>query len=150
MLFSYGYGQWQNWRIIPKCTSITAHFEGLMDVLEQYRRHCPMRHVLGYPKSHWMPPLGNYLLRIAPVANRATANKKTTKSGPTLLTMLMASAVCRYVTVRIAQWKRSRALVEASGCCHWASIAANSIEWTWLHCFLCLSPSTCRKRLSWC
>jgi hypothetical protein len=32
-----------------------------------------MRHVRGYPGSPWTPPLGNYLLRIAPAA-RATAN----------------------------------------------------------------------------
>jgi hypothetical protein len=38
-----------------------------------------MRHVHGYPGSHWTPPSGNYLLHIAPAATRATANKTTTK-----------------------------------------------------------------------
>ncbi len=63
-----------------KCTSIEAHFQGLADApSEQYRWHCPMQHVQGYSKSHWTLPLGDYLLRIAPAAARATANKTTKK-----------------------------------------------------------------------
>jgi hypothetical protein len=38
-----------------------------------------MRHVQGYPGSRWMPPSGNYLLRIAPAATGATANKTMMK-----------------------------------------------------------------------
>jgi hypothetical protein len=38
-----------------------------------------MRHVQGYPGCHWTPPLGGYLLCIAPAASRATANNTTTK-----------------------------------------------------------------------
>ncbi len=38
-----------------------------------------MRYVQGYPGSHWTPPSGNYLLRIAPAATRATANETATK-----------------------------------------------------------------------
>jgi hypothetical protein len=66
-----------------KCTSSTGHFNGQGGVPEQYRWHCLMRHVQGYSRSHWTLPLGNYSLRIAPVAARATANetmmKKCTK-----------------------------------------------------------------------
>jgi hypothetical protein len=62
-----------------KCTSIAAHFEGLVDALEQYRWHHLMRQVQGYPGSHWTLLLGNYLHRITPVAARATANKTTMK-----------------------------------------------------------------------
>jgi hypothetical protein len=58
-----------------KITSVAAHFEGLANAPEQYRWHCLMRHVQGYPGSHWTPPLGNYLLCITPAATRATANK---------------------------------------------------------------------------
>jgi hypothetical protein len=69
-----------------KCTSIAAHFEGLADAPEQYRWHHSMRHVQGYLGSHWMPPSGNYLLPITPVADRATGkqipiNKYTKKGG---------------------------------------------------------------------
>ena len=38
-----------------------------------------MQHVQGYPGSPWMPPSGNYLLRIAPAAAWATINKMTIK-----------------------------------------------------------------------
>jgi hypothetical protein len=62
-----------------KCTSVAAHFKGLANALEQYRQHCLMRHIQGYPKSHWMLPSGNYLLCIAPAAARASANERTTK-----------------------------------------------------------------------
>jgi hypothetical protein len=63
--------------MMNKCTSIAAHFEGLADVPEQYRRHHPMRHVQGYSGSHWMPALGDYLLCIAPAATRATGKQTT-------------------------------------------------------------------------
>jgi hypothetical protein len=61
-----------------KCTSVVAHFEGLADALVQYKAYCSMQHVQGYTGSHWMLPLGNNLLCIAPTAARATANKTTT------------------------------------------------------------------------
>ncbi len=53
------------------------------------------------------------------------ANKQQSTNTPTELAILMAMAVCRYNTESIAQWRRSRALVEATGCCHWLSIAAD-------------------------
>ena len=45
-----------------------------------------MQHVQGYSGSHWTPASGNYLLRIAPAAARATGkqttiNKYTYKAG---------------------------------------------------------------------
>jgi hypothetical protein len=62
-----------------------------------------MPHVKGYPGSHWMPPLGNYLLRIAPAATRAKqANKQQSTNTSTLLAILMAVAVRQYDTVCIA------------------------------------------------
>jgi hypothetical protein len=60
-----------------KCTLSTGRFDGHGGEPEQYRRHCPMWHVQGYSKSHWMPALGNYLLRIAPAATRATGKQTT-------------------------------------------------------------------------
>jgi hypothetical protein len=70
-----------------------------------------MQHVQGYPGSHWTPPSGNYLLGIALVAARVTANKTTMKKWTNFAGHLMAVAVRRYDTTRIAQWRRSRALV---------------------------------------
>jgi hypothetical protein len=60
-----------------KCISIAAHFEGLANALVLCGVHCLMQHVQGYSRSHWTPPLGNYLLRNAPAASEATANKIT-------------------------------------------------------------------------
>jgi hypothetical protein len=61
-----------------ECTFVVGHFDGHSGALEQYRWHPLMRHVQGYTGSYWMPPLGNYSLRIAP-ATRATANKTMMK-----------------------------------------------------------------------
>jgi hypothetical protein len=52
--------------------------------------------------------------------------KQQWKKVQTLLAILMAMAVRQYNTVHIAWWRRSTALVKADGCCHQASIAANS------------------------
>jgi hypothetical protein len=60
-----------------KCILSTGCFDGHGSAPEQYRRHCLMQHVQGYSGSHWTPPLGDYLLRIAPAAARA-AGKQTT------------------------------------------------------------------------
>jgi hypothetical protein len=61
-----------------ECTSSAGRFDGHGGAPEQYRRHCPMEHVQGYFESHWMLPSGNYSLRIAPGATKATASKTTT------------------------------------------------------------------------
>jgi hypothetical protein len=60
-----------------ECTSSAVRFDGHSDAPEQYRWHRPMRHVQGYSGSHWMPALGNYLLRITPAAARATGKQTT-------------------------------------------------------------------------
>ena len=83
-----------------KCTSIVGHFDGHSSAVEQYRQHRPMRHVQGYPGSHWPLPSGKYSLCITPAAARASANKMMTKNRPTLLAFLIASTVRRYDTVR--------------------------------------------------
>jgi hypothetical protein len=56
-----------------KCISVTVHFDGHADAWVQCCSYCLMQHV------HWMPPLGNYSLCIAPAAARATANNTTMK-----------------------------------------------------------------------
>ncbi len=60
-----------------KCTSSASRFDGHSSALEQYRGHPPMGHVQGYSESHWTPASGNYLLRIAPAAARATGKQTT-------------------------------------------------------------------------
>jgi hypothetical protein len=63
-----------------ECNSVVGRFDGHMNSLKQYTQHCPVQHVQGYTGSHWRPPSGDYLLRIAPAAARATtANETMTK-----------------------------------------------------------------------
>jgi hypothetical protein len=54
------------------------------------------------------------------------ANKQQSTNTPKKLAVLMAAAMRRYVTVHIAQWRRFRALLDATKPHHQASIAANS------------------------
>jgi hypothetical protein len=63
--------------VTSECTSVAGHFNGHAEALKRYMRHRLMQHVQGYSGSHWTPPLGDYSLRIAPAAPRATANKTT-------------------------------------------------------------------------
>jgi hypothetical protein len=63
------------------------------------------------------------------------ANKQLSTDTPTKLAILMAVAMRRYVTARIAQWRRSRASLEATGRHHRASIMSNNIKQTWLRRF---------------
>jgi hypothetical protein len=80
-----------------------------------------MQHDQGFTGSHWTPPSGDYWLRIAPAADRATANKTKVQNVSTLLTILMAIAVRRYYTVRIARWRRFVAFIKATKRRHWES-----------------------------
>jgi hypothetical protein len=63
--------------MMNKCTSIIGHFDGHDGAPGQYRWHCLMQHVQGYLGSHWMLPLGNYLLHITLAAARATGKQTT-------------------------------------------------------------------------
>jgi hypothetical protein len=77
---------------------------------------------------------------------RQQANKQQSTNTPTKLTILMAMAMCRYITTHIAQWRRSRALLEATGRRHRASIMPDNIKGTWLLRFLqCFHPQNHRK-----
>jgi hypothetical protein len=85
-----------------------------------------------------MPPSVDYLLWIALAAARVTGKQMTMKNTPTLLAILMAMAMHQYVTMHIAQSRRSRASLEATGYRHWASIHSNSSEGTYLRHFCVL------------
>ncbi len=60
-----------------KCTSSAGRFDGHGGAPERYRRHRPMWYVQGYSGSHWTPASGDYSLRIAPAAARATGKQTT-------------------------------------------------------------------------
>ena len=70
-----------------------------------------MQHVQGYTGSHWTPPSGDYSVRIALAAARATANKTTLYYVPTLMAILVVIVMRWYYTAHIAWWRRSRAFI---------------------------------------
>jgi hypothetical protein len=70
-----------------------------------------MQHVQGYTGSHRTPPSGNYSLRFALAAARATANKTIMYHVPTLMAISVVIAMRRYYTAHIARWRRSRAFI---------------------------------------
>ena len=57
-------------------------------------------------------------------------NKQQSTNTPTKLAILMAIVMRWYNTVCIAQWRRSRASLEATGCHHRVSTCSASINWT--------------------
>jgi hypothetical protein len=149
MLFSYGYGQWQN---------------------HQWHQNAPpSRPVL---KALWMRRSdtdGITQCSMSRATSEATgrrhrettcsvlpqqlpeqqANKQQSTNTPKKVAMLMAAAVRRYNTACITRWRRSRALLEATGRRHQASIMSDNINQTWLwHFFWCFHCQNCRKR-SW-
>jgi hypothetical protein len=77
------------------------------------------------------------------------AYKQQSTNTHVKMAILMAMAMPRYITARIARWRRSRASIEATGRCHQASITPNNIVRTWLRrFFLCFHGRNHRKR-SW-
>jgi hypothetical protein len=84
-------------------TTVATCFDGRNDAPVQCRVHRPMEGVQGFTRSHWMPPLGEYLLCIIPADNGVACKKKMTKRAPYLLAILMAVVVRRYDTMRIAR-----------------------------------------------
>jgi hypothetical protein len=51
-----------------KYTSNTDDFDDHADAAVRCRAHCQMEHILGFTRSHWMPPLGEYSHCIAKAA----------------------------------------------------------------------------------
>jgi hypothetical protein len=86
-----------------------------------------------YPGLHWKPldtTIRQLITWYCPGGRQGSSKRNDNKNGPTLLAILMAVAVRRYNTAQIAQWRRSRALVVATGHHHWASIATNNCNWS--------------------
>ncbi len=136
MLFSYGYGQWQNQRWHQNAPPLRPVLKAL-----QMRRsntdsiaQCGMSRATpeATGRHHWATTCS--ILPQRPPEQQA--NKQQSTNTPKKVAMLMASAVRQYNTVCIAQWRRSRALLEATGRRHQASIMSNNINWTWLRRFI--------------
>jgi hypothetical protein len=80
---------------------------------------------------------------------RQQANKQQSTNTPKMVVVLMAMAMRRYVTAHIAQWRRFRASLEATGRCHWASIMSDNINWTCLRRFFQCFHRQNRRTRSW-
>jgi hypothetical protein len=61
------------------CSSVVGHFDGHGSPPVQYETHPPVQHVQGYSRSHWMPALGDYSIRITSAAARASGKQTTIK-----------------------------------------------------------------------
>jgi hypothetical protein len=84
-------------------TTVATRFDGCDDAPVQCHVHRTMEGVQGFIRSHWTPPLGEYLLRIIPADNGVACKKKTTKRAPYLPAISMAVVVRRYDTTRITR-----------------------------------------------
>jgi hypothetical protein len=49
-------------------TYFAGNFDCHGDAAVRFGAHCPMEHIPGFTRSHWMQPLGKYLGCIAPAA----------------------------------------------------------------------------------
>ncbi len=88
MFFSYGCGQqWINDN--KKCRWIAGNLDCHADVAVWPEAHRLMEHVQGFTGSHWMPPSGKCLCRIAPAAAMVNEFVETTQN--TIKTQLLAS-----------------------------------------------------------
>jgi hypothetical protein len=121
---------------MSKCTSTAGHFDGHGGAPVQYKAHCPMQHVQGYTRSHWMLPLGDYLLCIAPAAARATANKTMMKTYTYFSGHFDGHGNAPVHHRAHSPWRTSRASLEATGHHHQASIMSNNIKGAYLCQFL--------------
>ncbi len=142
MLFSYGYGQWQNQRWHQN----TPPLRPVSKALRMRRSNTDGIAQCGMSKA---------TLEATGCCHRAAtrsilpqrppeqqANKQQSTNTPKQVAMLMAAAVRRYNTAHIAQWRRSRALLEATGRHHQASVMSNNINWTWLRRFFLVFSSS--------
>jgi hypothetical protein len=88
MLFSYGSGQHRIDGNI-KIRQIDGNFDCHGNAAVQRGAYHPMEHIQGFTRSHWMPPLGECLRRIAPAAAMVDGFVETTLN--TNKTQLLAS-----------------------------------------------------------
>jgi hypothetical protein len=89
MLFSDGYGQPQQIGYNKKCRQIAGNLNCHTDAVVRREWHRPLEHVHGFTWSHWMPPLGECLRRIAPAA--VMVNKFVETTLNTYKTKLLSS-----------------------------------------------------------
>ncbi len=142
MLFSYSYCWWQNWQwqTNAPCLPVVSIATAVRRSDTEGINRCGMpRATLEATGCHqWVTT--RYVLPQRPPGQQA--NKQLSTNTPKKVAVLMAMAMRRYVTAHIAQWRRSRASQEATGCRHWASIMSDNINWTWLWWFFPMFSSS--------
>ena len=79
MLFSYVSGG-QRIDGNKTCRQINGNFDCHGDAAVRREAHCPMEHIQGFTRSHWMPPSGECLRRIAPAAAMVDEFVETTQN----------------------------------------------------------------------
>ena len=92
MLFSYGCGSGRQQMDSNKtCRRINGNFDcnGHGNAGVRCGAHCPMEHIQGFSRSHWMPPLVDCSHRIAPAA--AMVKEFKSKTQNTNKTQLLTS-----------------------------------------------------------
>jgi len=100
MFFSYVGGQ-QRIGDNKKCRWIAGDFDCHVDVAVRCGAHRLMEHIPGFPRSHWMPPLGECLCRIAPVATMVSEFVENTLN--TNKTQLLTSNYGTFRTLVISE-----------------------------------------------
>ena len=79
MLFSYVSGG-QRIDGNKTCRRINGNFDCHGDAAVRREAHRPMEHIQCFTRSHWMPPSGECLRRIAPAAAMVDDFEKTHKT----------------------------------------------------------------------
>ncbi len=72
-----------------KCRESAGDFDHHADAAVRCGAHRPMEHILGFTRSHWMPPSGKCLCRIASAA--AMVDKYIKNTQNTNKTLFLAS-----------------------------------------------------------
>ncbi len=125
MLFSYGYGQVQNWRWrtnAPPSRPISKALRMCQSNTDGIAQ-CNMSRATLEATGHQHRVTTHSVLPQRPPGQQA--NKQQSINAPKKVSVLMAMATRRYVTVHIARWRRFKALLDATKRHHRASIAAN-------------------------
>ncbi len=136
MLFSYTYCWWQNqqWQTNAPCLPAILMAMAVHRSDTDGIARCGMSRATPEATGHHHHRVTtHYVSPQRPPGQQA--NKQQSTNTPKKVAVLMAMAMRRYVTACIARWRRSRSSLEATGCCHWASIMSNNINRTWLRCF---------------
>jgi hypothetical protein len=142
MLFSYGYCRWQNrrwWTNAPHPLAVSMAMAVRRSDTDGIAR-CGMSRATPEATGRHHRATTCYVLPQRPPGQQA--NKQQSTNTPKKVAVLMAMAMRRYVTARIAQWRRSRASLEATGRRHRASIMSDNINRTWLQCFFLMFSSS--------